>query len=140
MRRIGLLLASALLMVSCGGIESEAKKQLRESLRHEAVVPESVKISDEEVVFKNDSLCVIDFVVRQTKEGGPVKENKEYMYARLYDGTYEYCYFRGEEPFGKRIAHETELWDGLMKSFGDTRAVTNEEIISSKCKSGRKVK
>jgi hypothetical protein len=135
MKKFGMLLVAAVLLISCGGIESEAKKQLRESLKHEAVVPESVKISDEEVVFKNDSLCVIFCTIRQTKSDGPVREDMDYRYAKTSEGVFERLTRRGDETFEESIKDDITFIEIMYK-----HKPTIEEMIVINCKNGRKVK
>ena len=80
MKKVLFLFVSSLLLCGCG-IEQSAKSQMVKSIKKEALDPSSVKISDEEVVFKNDSICVIDFVLRQAnREGGMDKSKMEYSF------------------------------------------------------------
>lgn len=101
---------------------------MMKSLKHEALDPSSVNVSDEEVVFMNDSLCVIDFTLREANEnGGMNKSRKEYIYLKSYDGTYEQFIFIDDEPFQERMAKELERgkWRGTQLSM--------ETLLWTKC-------
>ena len=71
MRKICTIFAFAMLavlMVSCNSMERRAKRQMWELIKETAKNPESFSVSDEKIVYSNDSICVIDF--KGTGENG----------------------------------------------------------------------
>jgi len=143
MKKILLLFVSSLLLCGCG-IEQSAKSQMVKSIKKEALDPSSVKISDEEVVFKNDSICVIDFVLRQANRDGEMDKSKmEYSYMQAYDGIYEDFIYIDKRPFKERIKEDLNrdrefhltLSNGL---YGAN--LTEIDVIITRCKTGDKVK
>lgn len=94
MRKIALFVV-LLLLCCCNGkkdIEAMAKQQAEKTMREFARNPESIVISDMEVVFKTDSVCVLHFVQRgQNGFGGYSRENIEYMYCIQSSGDVYEC-------------------------------------------------
>ena len=47
---------------SCNSLEDKAKKQLHATMKELAKNPETYKITNEKVIFSNDSMCTISFI------------------------------------------------------------------------------
>lgn len=137
MKKISLLLAT-LILCGCGGIENNAMKRLEEKLKFKALDPKSVSISDEKVMFKNDSCCVIDFVVRQTNEnGGYDRHEMEYYYIEAHDGVYEDLIYPPDKPFDERMKEGVKGVDEMARVFSEGKVgmkVSVEEYIIMQCK------
>lgn len=114
------------------------------SIKKEALDPSSVKISDDEVVFKNDSICVIDFVLRQAnREGGMDKSNREYIYLKAYDGAYERFLFISNKPFKERIEDDIKAEKIFQKliaksKYGNKMSIEDYFVLYSR--NGNKIK
>ncbi len=133
--KIKLLLIAlvTLSLISCGDekIEREAKKAMETHFKEVAKVPNSVKLSNVDVMFSNDSLCIIhvDFTAKNTY-GVDVTNREEYIYLKSsyfldvcnpeIRTNYELCYsiedgddmvYYTEQEYGaKKIG---EIYEGL---------------------------
>lgn len=80
---------------SCNSLEKKAKRQLRDTMEELAKNPETFKITNEKVVFSNDSMCTISFIGRgQNGFGGYNSSNMEYTFIKLAkddEGKTTYC-------------------------------------------------
>lgn len=97
MKKILLFLAVCALcfsLTSCGGLESRAKKQMRETMEELAKAPDDMKIIKQKTIINNDSLCVIHFIFKgKNGFGGWNSSRIEYVYVRIEDevsGGYKY--------------------------------------------------
>ena len=73
---------------SCNSLEKKAKRQLRDTMEELAKNPETFKITNEKVVFSNDSMCTISFF------GGYNSSKMEYTLIKLAKddkGETTYC-------------------------------------------------
>ena len=80
---------------SCNSLEKKAKRQLRDTMEELAKNPETFKITNEKVVFSNDSMCTISFIGRgQNGFGGYNSSKMEYTLIKLAKddkGETTYC-------------------------------------------------
>ena len=80
---------------SCNSLEKKAKRQLRDTMEELAKNPETFKITNEKVVFSNDSMCTISFIGRgQNGFGGYNSSKMEYTLIKLAKddkGETSYC-------------------------------------------------
>lgn len=80
---------------SCNSLEKKAKRQLRDTMEELAKNPETFKITNEKVVFSNDSMCTISFIGRgQNGFGGYNSSKMEYTFIKLAkddEGKTSYC-------------------------------------------------
>ena len=88
--------------------EDRAKDHLREMAEIESNDPKSLIIQDEKVIFSNDSVCFISYVVKDKNENGNyVKAEYEYYYVSTN---------HGEHSKPKCDYYGTTLMDGQKKS------------------------
>lgn len=59
-----LTIALVVVFSSCNSMERKAKRQLHETMKELAKNPDTYKISNEKIVFSNDSMCTISFTGR----------------------------------------------------------------------------
>ncbi len=87
-------LAVSFSIVSCGGLESKAKKQMKETMMEMAKNPDTFKMINVKTLINNDSLCVIHFVTKgQNGFGGWSTSRIEYIFIkrkRPKDSDYKY--------------------------------------------------
>ena len=79
-------------------LENKAKKQLHTTIKEVARNPKTYKITNEKVIFSNDSMCTISFIGRgQNGFGGYSSSKMEYTVTKLRksdlhkDGRTTYC-------------------------------------------------
>lgn len=87
MKKLIFLLSITLLFISCvSGIESDAKKRMKLTIKELAKDP-NIQISDIKVLFQTDSLAIIQCVTRGINGfGGYSRNEMEYLYAITDDG------------------------------------------------------
>ena len=82
MKKVLIFMAIMIAVVSlssCNSFEDKAKKQLRTTMEELAKNPETYKITNEKVIFSNDSMCTISFIGKgQNGFGGYSSSEKEY--------------------------------------------------------------
>ena len=82
MKKVLMFMAIMIAVVSlssCNSFEDKAKKQLRTTMEELAKNPETYKITNEKVIFSNDSMCTISFIGKgQNGFGGYSSSEKEY--------------------------------------------------------------
>ena len=111
MKRINILLVIiiAALFVACSqSFEDKAKSHLREMAEIEANDPNSLIIQDEKVIFSNDSVCFISYVVKDKN-----------IYGNYTKSEYEYYYINtnhGDRSKPKSDYYGTTLMNGKNKS------------------------
>lgn len=108
-------------------MESTARKQMETTLKEVAKDPASVKVSNVETKFANDSLCILnaDFTAKNAL-GEEVRERCEYVYVSSNGKQYEAyqeissnddCVFQTEEQYNKdkkgKIYESLPYADGL---------------------------
>lgn len=78
--------------------ENKAKKQLHATMKEVARNPKTYKITNEKVIFSNDSMCTISFIGRgQNGFGGYSSSKMEYTFIKVRksdlhkDGRTTYC-------------------------------------------------
>ena len=98
MKKILMFMAIMIAVVSlssCNSLEKKAKRQLRDTMEELAKNPETFKITNEKVVFSNDSMCTISFIGRgQNDFGGYNSSKMEYTLIKLAKddkGETTYC-------------------------------------------------
>nr|DAY78816.1 MAG TPA: TRAF PROTEIN, TRAO PROTEIN, TRAN ADHESION, BACTERIAL SECRETION.5A [Caudoviricetes sp.] len=110
--KLFLLIIASLALVSCSsGLESKAKKQMKETILEMAKNPESVKIDNVKTIINNDSLCVLSFNARgQNSFGGYDRSNYGYYYVKSKkDGKERYMEaLQGIEDNKKGILESSE--------------------------------
>lgn len=98
------IMLAAIFMVACSDKPKEKPKpkeipfvtQTKENLKkwidNNAINPEDFKVSNYQVVWKTDSLCVINFrAVGENGFGGHVKNEFQYLNIRVDGALYEWC-------------------------------------------------
>lgn len=78
------IMVAVVTLSSCNSFEKKAKKQLRDTMEELAKNPETYKITNEKIVFSNDSMCTISFIGRgQNGFGGYNSSKMEYTLIKL---------------------------------------------------------
>ena len=78
------IMVTVVALSSCNSFEKKAKKQLRDTMEELAKNPETYKITNEKIVFSNDSMCTISFIGRgQNGFGGYNSSKMEYTLIKL---------------------------------------------------------
>ena len=89
------IIIAVISLSSCNSLERKAKRQLRDTMEELAKNPETFKITNEKVVFSNDSMCTISFIGRgQNGFGGYNSSKMEYTLVKLAkddEGKTTYC-------------------------------------------------
>lgn len=89
------IIIAVISLSSCNSLEKKAKRQLRDTMEELAKNPETFKITNEKVVFSNDSMCTISFIGRgQNGFGGYNSSKMEYTFIKLAkddEGETTYC-------------------------------------------------
>mgnify|MGYP007094505955 FL=1 len=71
---------------------TQTEKNLREWIDKNAINPEDFKVSNYKVVWKTDSLCVINFrAIGENGFGGHVRNEFQYLNIRVDGVLYEWC-------------------------------------------------
>lgn len=127
-------LAVSFSLVSCEGFESKAKKQLKETMMEMAKNPDTFKIENEEVLYSNDSLCIIHFTGKsQNGFGGwdstpfeyvMVRGKKEIVREMIIDLTKVDCN-------GEHIHTVIEDADNIFKKLKKKKNMTKEEMYAN---------
>ena len=120
---------------SCNSLEKKAKRQLRDTMEELAKNPETFKITNEKVVFSNDSMCTISFIGRgQNGFGGYNSSKMEYTLIKLAKddkGETTYCEaLLDMETKNDRRNSIKEAINDVDKGFlyGSSKAVYDEFI------------
>ena len=134
MRKICTIFAFAMLavlMVSCNSMERRAKRQMWELIKETAKNPESFSVSDEKIVYSNDSICVIDF--KGTGENGfgvTSTSDYEYVFLRSDKEKNEYSEFLNELDSKRKEASIGQI----VKRFKEGNLLDYEKTIYDNCK------
>ena len=59
------IMAAVISLSSCNSFENKAKKQLHATMKEVARNPYTDKITNEKVIFSNDSMCTISFIYKE---------------------------------------------------------------------------
>lgn len=92
MKKILFLLLLSIVIASCQSsrLKSEAQKQMELTMKEFAKDPSSMKLSNEEVVYSDDSLCIIHYDYSgKNGFGNEITSKMEYVMLRHADKTYE---------------------------------------------------
>lgn len=143
MKKATLFIILSVLLCGCG-IKHEARSQMMKSLKHETLDPSSVKVSDEEVVFANDSMCYIDFTVRQKNKDGDIRKSRmEYGYLKSTNGIFENFSYIDNRSFQERLKEnvdmERKFYKAISKGY-DGDDVDEIFVLWVQCYSGNKIK
>lgn len=106
----GAIVLILLALCSCSQkskLESMAKEQMEKTFKEMAKVPESVKVSNLETVYSDDSLCIIhvDFSAKNGF-GNEVKDRYEYIYISSNGKNYESYQEISKEEDGIFVSQE----------------------------------
>ena len=72
-----------LFMIACSSIEKDAKKQMESTFKEIAKDPSSVKLTNTNIVFSNDSLCIIHVdCSAKNGIGTEIKRTCEYIFIK----------------------------------------------------------
>lgn len=87
-----LSVAFTILFCSCtSSIERKAKKEMKRKMTEVAKIPESVKITNLNTVYVDDSLCVLHYdFAGKNSYGAVVKNREEFIYLVDEDGSFAY--------------------------------------------------
>lgn len=87
-----LLVAFTILFCSCtSSIERKAKKEMKRKMTKVAKIPKSVKITNLNTVYVDDSLCILHYDFEgKNSYGVPVKNKEEFVYWISDDGIFAY--------------------------------------------------
>lgn len=78
------VMLAVVVLSSCNPMERKAKRQLHDTMKELAKNPETFKISNEKIVFSNDSMCTISFIGRgQNGFGGYNSSKMEYTLIKV---------------------------------------------------------
>ncbi len=108
------------LCISCGGngIERKAKETMRNTAKELAKDPSAVKLTNEEILFSNDSLCVINVdITGKNSFDKEVTDNMEYIYlisnGVAYEAlhkTKEFKAYLTQEEYEKDKVNKIYMW------------------------------
>ena len=90
---VGFIICVSLVsMFGCtNGLESEAKKQMEETMKELAKDPSSIQISNVETMFSDDSICILHFKFSgKNGFGGVSSDEMEYVYLTYHDSENEF--------------------------------------------------
>lgn len=97
MKKILMFMAIMIAVVSlssCNSLEDKAENQLRVTMEEFAKNPETYKITNEKVIFSNDSMCTISFIGKgQNGFGGYSSSEKEYTLIKCKDNKGKIIYY-----------------------------------------------
>ncbi|MCD8296946.1 MAG: hypothetical protein LUC88_05175 [Prevotella sp.] len=125
--KIFLMLVMTIFITSCAKqkVENNAKKAMENLIKEIVKDPKSLKISEKEIVFSDDSLCIIHVNVKAKNGfGADVESKMEYIYLLSNDTAYESiedvkdnCIYVTEEDYNKKkdsqIYKDLEYKQGL---------------------------
>lgn len=78
------VMLAVVVLSSCNSMERKANRQLHDTMKELAKNPDTFKISNEKVVFSNDSMCTISFIGRgQNGFGGYNSSKMEYTLIKV---------------------------------------------------------
>ena len=97
MKKVLMFMAIMIAVVSlssCNSFEDKTKKQLRTTMEELAKNPETLKITNEKVIFSNDSMCTISFIGKgQNGFGGYSSSELEYTLVKCKDNKGKIIYY-----------------------------------------------
>ena len=120
MKKVLMFMAIMIAVVSlssCNSLENKAKKQLHATMKELAKNPETYKITNEKVIFSNDSMCTISFIGSgQNGFGGYDSSLFEYTLIKSpksYNGgaTYLECILNMEKQYERRCSIKDEIYN-----------------------------
>ena len=120
MKKILMFMAIMIAVVSlssCNSLEDKAKKQLHATMKELAKNPETYKITNEKVIFSNDSMCTISFIGSgQNGFGGYDSSLFEYTFIKspkAYNGgaTYLESLLNMEKQDERRCSIKDEIYN-----------------------------
>ena len=118
MKKVLMFMAIMIAVVSlssCNSFEDKAKKQLRTTMEELAKNPETYKITNEKVIYSNDSVCTISFIGRGQNDFG------EYYTSRM-----EYTIVKLQHCDDGKIRY----WDSLLNMGSKDRIKSIERAIA----------
>lgn len=125
MKKMLLLICTLAFLASCSStLEERARKQMRVTLANEFKYADDFDISNEEVIFSNDSVFIMTFYMKGKKDNGESAEGKmEYAYEEVSMRAFGHPevrawndYFRELKPYSKNSVEEHL---DFMKSMAD---------------------
>ena len=112
---------------SCNSLEDKAKKQLHATMKELAKNPETYKITNEKVIFSNDSMCTISFIGSgQNGFGGYDSSLFEYTFIKspkAYNGgaTYGESLLDMEDQMERRMSIQEAINEIDNDSLDDSQ-------------------
>lgn len=74
------VMLAVVMLTSCNSFERKAKEQMHKTMKEISKNPATLKISEENVMLSNDSICVIQFLASNKNElGGDISTYMEYV-------------------------------------------------------------
>ena len=90
MKKTYILSILMLFLIACSSIEKEAKKQMEITFKEIAKDPSSVKLTNINIAFSNDSLCIIHVdCSAKNGIGTEIKITCEYIFNKSNKKSYE---------------------------------------------------
>lgn len=121
----------AFTLYSCSNdIEKNAEIQMKKTMEELAKNPESLKISNIEVAYKSDSLCILNFIAKgQNGFGGYSSSHNEYIYMITKDGGAREALYDLDD--NKSVIRKAkERYDKLKRKNPDDTSVTFDNMVS----------
>lgn len=143
MKNLILLLLLSMLIVGCNNIEDVAKHQMEKTYKEMANDPESVQISDVQIVFTTDSCVVIQSTLRAKNAfGALVRSNMEYIYVIDTDCKREAVKNLDKEKSSIKIATEVLEANGdyYIKKFKSREKYLEKMLLVGANLYGREIK
>lgn len=109
------------MLLFCGcsnGLEKKAKEHLNEWVEEFAHNPETFKLRKIDVVYSNDSVCIIHYIAKgENRLGGFTSSHMEYVFVRMRDesnNTFEYREANSNMDDDKSAAPVMDAAENLM--------------------------
>ena len=113
MKKLFVIILGVILMASCSnGLESQAKKQLKKTMKEILKNPDSATLTNVKTMVNNDSLCIIHFTCKAINGfGGYSTSRNEYIYIRIDN--------EDEAPYYKEDLFDLDDMESVFKSAVD---------------------
>lgn len=138
MKKILLLITIAMALVSCGkSIDKYAEETLDETFKmcmeDKGLGSINYELSDKKVVYKSDSLCIIEFKSAMSKDGELIKGDFEYFVSRGYKSPYRIK----EGRFERKVIHEIKRGRSYMFVHEEQCKYLHDDFEAERIKQGK---
>lgn len=140
MKKIIFILSLVLVLLSCSSeMENKAKDQMEKTIKEIAKNPESIKLSNIETVYCDDSICILHFnMIAQNGFGGYSNNKEEYILFKDYnddDSTkaiYEEYIMNIDQDNKEGIEPAMKIAKGIYKIFKtDKKSKLNDKQMKN---------